>query len=166
MLSPKVMRDSHGQVAFNGTNGSSRQRLAREQATVVRALHEGKTILPGFDPDQLRVTAEALTAKRLRSITKAWPAFAAAMSPQIAAQFRQYAMTHPPQAAGPDEDGGHFAVWLSQRHSLPMRVRLEFERWKVSKDGLPRVLLGLDGCWLAVIFRWGGDVRAFRLPRW
>jgi hypothetical protein len=51
-----------------------RERLAAEQAALVRALVDGGPVPAGFDPDRVRATAAALARKRAHEVARAWPA--------------------------------------------------------------------------------------------
>ena len=49
----------------------NRERLAAEQAALVRALVDGGPVPGGFDPDRVRATSAALAGKRAREVARA-----------------------------------------------------------------------------------------------
>jgi hypothetical protein len=57
------------------------ERLAAEQAALVRALVGGGPAPGGFDPERVRATAAALARKRAGEVARAWPGLAAELGP-------------------------------------------------------------------------------------
>ena len=103
-----------------------RERLAADQAALVRALVAGGPVPEGFDPDRVRATADALARKRAREVARAWPALAAALGGDFTARFLAFAAGRPPPAAGGAlADGLAFARALARRGRLPGDARVE-----------------------------------------
>ena len=66
----------------------ARERLAAQQAALLRALADRAAPPDGFDPARLRATADALARKRARGVARAWPSLAGAGRPFRAALRR------------------------------------------------------------------------------
>jgi hypothetical protein len=103
-----------------------RERLAAEQAALVRALVGGGPVPSGFDPDRVRATSAALARKRAREVARAWPALAAELGRDFTAAFLAHAAgTPPPAGGGALADGLAFADSLARRGRLPGDARVE-----------------------------------------
>ena len=103
-----------------------RERLAAEQAALVRALVGGGPVPGGFDPGRVRATAAALARKRAREVARAWPALAAELGGEFTARFLADAARRPPPARGGAlADGLAFADALARRGRLPPGARVE-----------------------------------------
>jgi hypothetical protein len=103
-----------------------RERLAADQAALVRALVAGGPVPEGFDPDRVRATADALARKRAREVARAWPALAAALGGEFTGRFLAFAAGRPPPATGGAlADGLAFARALARRGRLPGDARVE-----------------------------------------
>jgi hypothetical protein len=103
-----------------------RERLADEQAALVRALVDGGPVPAGFDPDRVRATAAALARKRAREVARAWPALAAELGDDFTARFLADAARRPPPARGGAlADGLAFAGALAHTRRLSGDVRVE-----------------------------------------
>ena len=103
-----------------------RERLAAEQAALVRALVDGGPVPGGFDPARVRATSAALAAKRAREVASAWPALAAELGEDFTARFLADAARRPPPARGGAlADGLAFAAALARERRLSGNARVE-----------------------------------------
>ena len=103
-----------------------RERLAAEQAALVRALVGGGPVPGGFDPGRVRATSAALARKRAREVARAWPALAAELGQDFTAAFLAHAAGTPPSARGGAlADALAFADALARRGRLPGNARVE-----------------------------------------
>ena len=104
----------------------SRERLAAEQAALVRALVGGGPVPGGFDPERVRATSTALARKRAREVARAWPVLAAELGQAFTGRFLAYAAGRPPPVRGGAlADGLAFADALAGRGRLPGNARVE-----------------------------------------
>jgi hypothetical protein len=104
----------------------SRERLAADQAALVRALVGGGPLPGGFDPDRVRATSAALARKRAREAARAWPVLAAELGEEFTEAFLAHAARRPPPARGGAlADGLAFADALARRGRLPANARVE-----------------------------------------
>jgi hypothetical protein len=102
------------------------ERLAAEQAALVRALVAGGRVPEGFDPDRVRATATALARKRARQVARAWPVLAAELGEGFTDRFVAFAAGRPPPAAGGAlADGLAFARALARQGRLSGDTRVE-----------------------------------------
>jgi len=105
---------------------SPRERLAAEQAALVRALVGGGPVPGGFDPERVRATSAALARKRAREVARTWPGLAAELGPDFTELFRADAARRPPPARGGAlADGLAFADALARKGRLPDSARVE-----------------------------------------
>ncbi|MET0832681.1 MAG: hypothetical protein ABWZ62_01795, partial [Actinomycetota bacterium] len=74
----------------------NRERLAGQQADLVRALVGGGPVPGGFDPERVRATSAALARKRAREVARAWPVLAAELGEAFTGRFLAYAAGRPP----------------------------------------------------------------------
>ncbi len=90
-----------------------RDRLAQRQAELLQALMADGPAPQGFDPDRLRVEANALRAKRRRVVAMLEPEACAALEDRFTGLFDEYARTHP-RADGTRarQDARAFVEWL------------------------------------------------------
>jgi hypothetical protein len=103
-----------------------RERLAAEQAALVRALVDGGPVPAGFDQERVRATAAALARKRAREVARAWPALAAELGDDFTARFLADAARRPPPAKGGAlADGLAFAGALARTRRLSGNARVE-----------------------------------------
>jgi hypothetical protein len=103
-----------------------RERLAAEQAALVRSLVAGGPVPDGFDPDRVRATAAALARKRAREVARVWPALAADLGDSFTDRFVAYAAGRPsPTPGGALADGLAFARDLARRGRLSGDARVE-----------------------------------------
>jgi hypothetical protein len=101
-------------------------RLAAEQAALVRALVAGEPVPEGFDPDRVRATAAALARKRAREVARAWPVLTADLGAAFTDRFVAWATGRPPPAAGGAlADGLGFARDLAHHRRLSGDARVE-----------------------------------------
>ena len=101
------------------------ERLAAEQAALVRALVAGGPVPEGFDRDRVRATAAALARKRAREVARAWPVLAAD-GEAFTDRFVAYAAGRPPPAAGGAlAEGLGFARDLARHRRLSGDARVE-----------------------------------------
>jgi hypothetical protein len=147
----------------------AREKLAREQAALARALGLGEPVPAGFDAERVRASADTLLAKRRRLVQRAWPALAAALGKDFAERFNTWARSHPLLGVEPHplSDGRRFAEALRAAGPLPEAVEGElfgFDlRWRLTPEGglLPRRGLVLKVARLETTRR---RVLAIRLP--
>ncbi|HEX3213787.1 MAG TPA: hypothetical protein VH016_14555 [Actinomycetota bacterium] len=150
-----------------------RERLAAEQAALVRALVGGGPVPGGFDPGRVAATSAALGRKRAREVARAWPVLAADLGEGFTGRFLADAARRPPPARGGAlADGLAFARALAREGRLPPNARVEAmlaaarlsgrpARLAATLAGPPRRLVvtvrapGLGERWLSVPL--GGD---------
>jgi hypothetical protein len=102
------------------------ERLAAEQAALVRALVAGGPVPEGFDPGRVRATAAALARKRAREVARAWPVLAADLGEAFTDRFVAFAAGRtPPATGGALADGLAFARALSHQGRLSGDARVE-----------------------------------------
>ena len=98
---------------------SGRERLADQQAQLLRALLADGPPPPGFTKDVLRVEADALRAKRIRVIAMLRPDIADALGEQFTPLAREYAVAHPRTVdTRARHDADAFGSWLIARGEL------------------------------------------------
>jgi hypothetical protein len=103
-----------------------RDRLAAEQAALVRALVGGGPVPGGFDPGRVAATSEALGRKRAREVARAWPVLAADLGEDFTGRFLAEAAHRPPPARGGAlADGLAFARSLTRQGRLSPNARVE-----------------------------------------
>jgi hypothetical protein len=146
----------------------ARARLGEQQTALVRALVGGGEPPAGFDAERLRLAASSLINKRIREVSRAWPALARALGKGFAARFRAFALTHPPpQAGGPLMDGLAFATRLAPGE-LDDSVRLEMVRARLAgaRFGFASVRLGQSRRLVLGVRLPGLGARLIALPWW
>ncbi len=137
-----------------------RERLAADQAELVRALVAGAPVPAGFDADQVCLAARSLVNKRLREVALAWPALARCLGQSYRERFGAFARGHPPPAqGGPLADGRAFAATLASSE-LDDDARLELMLVDLHRGRLPvrtrwlprarRLILGVRLPWRGV----------------
>jgi hypothetical protein len=105
---------------------AQRERLAAEQAALVRALVAGDPVPGGFDPGRVAATSAALARKRGRDVARAWPALAGDLGEGFTGRFLAYAARRPPPARGGAlADGLAFARELARQGHLSPNARVE-----------------------------------------
>ena len=102
----------------------SREALAAQQASLLRALLAGGPAPAGFDPDRLRVEAEVLRRKHGRLIAFLRPDLAEALGDRFGGLFAEFTAAHPKS----DTTRAHayaevFATWLVAHGDLPKPKR-------------------------------------------
>lgn len=119
---------------------SARERLARAQAELARALALGAPVPEGFNAERVQAAADSLLAKRRRQVQRVWPVLAAALGEEYAARFNAWARESPlPLEASALVDGRRFAEALRVHGVLPAEARAavwEFDfRWRLTPEG-------------------------------
>lgn len=101
----------------------SRDRLAAQQAELLRALLAGAPTPTGFDDDRIRVQAQALLAKRSRVTWHLRPDLADELGDRFTPLFAEYAAGHPKSTdIRARQDAEQFGLWLVARgHLAPPR---------------------------------------------
>jgi hypothetical protein len=104
----------------------NRERLAAEQAALVRALVGGGPVPGGFDPGRVAATSAALGRKRAREVARAWPVLAADLGEDFTGRFLADTARRPPPATGGVlADGLTFARSLARQGRLSPNARVE-----------------------------------------
>ncbi|MBP2330855.1 hypothetical protein JOF56_011240 [Kibdelosporangium banguiense] len=113
--------------------GPQRDRLAEAQAELLRALLADGAPPAGFDPERLRVEANALRSKRRRVVAMIEPDACAELEDRFVPLFDEYARTHPkPTSTRAREDARAFVTWLrEQGHSAKPRW---WQRWRATNS--------------------------------
>jgi pimeloyl-ACP methyl ester carboxylesterase len=122
---------------------AARERLAAEQAEVVRALVAQGPLPVGFHEARFRAFARSLVNKRRQALVRAWPSLIRVIGKAYPEKFTSYAETHPlPEGASTLADGREFLRWLEPQGPPSDAARLEafaFDlRWKPTALGLSR----------------------------
>ena len=157
---------------------TARERLAKAQGELVRALVAQGPIPAGFDDRMLRVAARSLVNKRRQQTARSWPQLVKIFGDKYPELFTKYAQSHPlPICASPSGDGRAFLRWMESQGPLPDDARLEamaFDMRFVStplglrrRTGLALKLVKLRetrGFVLALRLPWFGE-RWWRYPR-
>ena len=107
----------------------ARERLAQQQAELLRALLADGPIPPGFDEQRFAVERRSLLGKRRGVVAMLGPEVANELGDRFRPLFDAYATAHP-RAAGSRmrEDVANFAEWLRDRGELPP-VETPRKRW-------------------------------------
>lgn len=155
-----------------------RQRLAAQQAELMRALCGRDAAPPDFDAERVAVAADSLIRKRVRTVQQTWPRLTAALGERFAALFAPYAhTTSMPRLGGPLADGLRFADFLAEIGDLPDAALPEYlsvqVHYRTVPDGLVprrgpclRMMPLREARRLLVMMRWPGlGVWWIRLPR-
>jgi hypothetical protein len=104
----------------------NRERLAGQQAELVRALVGGGPVPGGFDPERVRATSAALARKRAREVARVWPVLAADLGEEFTGRFVADAARRPaPARGGALADGLAFARALARQGRLSPNARVE-----------------------------------------
>ena len=97
----------------------SRDRLAAQQASLLRALLAGGPVPAGFADDRLRVQADALLAKRSRVTWRLRPDLADELGDRFGCLFAEYAGGHPKRTdTRACQDADNFGAWLVEHNHL------------------------------------------------
>ncbi|MFD6072038.1 MULTISPECIES: hypothetical protein [Amycolatopsis] len=108
---------------------SPRERLAAQQAELLKALLAGGDAPAGFDADRLRIEANVLRNKQSRLAAYLRPDLAEALGDRFAALFREYATSHPKtDAIRARAYADAFGAWLVDRGEVP-KPRGRFSTW-------------------------------------
>jgi hypothetical protein len=124
-------------------SSEQRQRLAVEQAGLMRALAGQADAPAGFDAARVRVAADSLLSKRMQSVARTWPVLAESLGDRYAEHFRAYGTRHAlPSEGGPLADGYAFARHLQSERLFPGAARGELLtvqlRYRATARGLVR----------------------------
>lgn len=119
---------------------SARERLARQQVELARALALEAPVPAGFDAGRVRAAARALLDKRRRWVERSWPTLAAALGPAFSSRFEAWALQHPMTVEPhPLADGRRFAESLRAEGQLPEALTEalhDFDlRWRLLDGG-------------------------------
>lgn len=96
-----------------------REQLAIAQAELLRALLADGPVPPGFDPERLRVEAEALLSKRRRVVAMLEPEACADLGDRFVRLFNEYGRAHPRQVGTRARaDAAAFVEWSRQQGHL------------------------------------------------
>ena len=108
---------------------TDRERLARQQAELLRVLLAGGPVPAGFDADKLATEARSLRAKRRRVIALLRPDVADYLGERFTPLFHRWAADHP-RAVGTRarHDAEDFVAWLLETGELPRPRRGWFRR--------------------------------------
>lgn len=108
-----------------------RDRLAAQQAELLRALLAGAPAPAGFDPSRIHVQAHALLSKRSRITWYLRPDLADDLGDRFGPLFAEYAAAHPKSTEiRARQDADRFGEWLvAQGHLTPPRRKW----WKLGR---------------------------------
>jgi hypothetical protein len=127
---------------------SARERLARAQAELARALGQAGPVPEGFDAERVRAAADALLSKRRRRVQRAWPRLAGALGEDFRARFDAWAREHPLEAEGsPLADGRRFAGALLATEAFPPEAREELRAFERRRGWVHRARVALRRTW-------------------
>ncbi|MBE1578360.1 putative DNA-binding domain-containing protein [Amycolatopsis roodepoortensis] len=97
-----------------------RERLAAQQAELLKALLAGGDAPAGFDAERLRIEANVLRNKQSRLVAYLRPDLAEALGDRFAALFREYATSHPKtDTIRARAYADAFGAWLVERGKVP-----------------------------------------------
>lgn len=103
---------------------AARRRLALRQGELLTALTVGGPAPTGFRPEQLRIQADGLLAKRRETVGHLMPELPELLGTEFAPLFRRYAHAHP-LTGGYRADARQFAAWaLDHAPAAPWRTEL------------------------------------------
>ena len=153
----------------------ARERLARAQAELARALAQGTPVPPGFDAERVQETARALLSKRRRWVQRMWPRLAAALGDSFRPRFEDWAREHPMELeASALADGRRFAETLLASGAFPEEARGELLAFElgyrlngtglVARRGLTLTAQRVGSARLLAARLPGGRVLRLRLP--
>ncbi|XHM91131.1 hypothetical protein AB0761_11910 [Peterkaempfera sp. SMS 1(5)a] len=113
----------------------ARARLAHRQAELLSALVAGGPTPPGFDPEQLRIQASGLVAKRRDTVARVAPELPPLLGGRFAADFSRYA-AGVPMTGGYRTDALAFARWvLDHGADLTRHQHSGLMRWYADRAG-------------------------------
>jgi hypothetical protein len=93
--------------------GPQRERLAAAQADLLRALLTNAAPPAGFDPERLRVEANALRSKRRGVVAMLQPDACVALADRFIPLFNEFARDHPKSTTTrARQDALDFVAWL------------------------------------------------------
>lgn len=115
---------------------TGRDRLAEQQATLLKALLAGGEIPPGFDEDRVQAERIVLRNKRRWVTDFIRPDLRRELGPRFAELFDAYAETRPrAEGVRAHQDADAFGQWLIDRGELkaPKKARWSPLRWIASR---------------------------------
>src|SRR5436305_10105167 len=71
-----------------------------QQAALLHVLHGAEHPLAGFSDDDLAAASESLLRKRAHAVREHWPALTQCLGSRFLVEYKRYAATTPPPAAG------------------------------------------------------------------
>jgi hypothetical protein len=117
-----------------------RDRLAEAQAELLRAVLAAGPPPAGFDPDRLRVEANALRSKRRRITAMLEPEACADVGDGFVRLFDEYASAHPRTiGTRARQDARAFVEWLWENGHL---ARPRTRWWRFGRRHRPRSRVG------------------------
>ncbi len=151
-----------------GAKNTPARSLAQRQSELVAALVSGGPTPPGFDPQRVAATTDALLRKRADEVGARWPSLPTQFGPQWNDEFTRWARKRPPQ--GSWRDGWDLARHLDTVGRLGNLARAELAateaRYRYDGVNTPRPrrspTLRIAGGVVAV--QLGGRVWTFRHP--
>jgi hypothetical protein len=146
---------------------AARERLAKAQGDLVRALVAQGPIPAGFDEKMLRVAARSLVNKRRQQTARSWPQLAKIFGDKYPELFTNYAQSHSlPVCASPSGDGREFLRWMETQGPYSDAARIEAMAFDLRFASTPLGLRRRGGFALKLVKlrETRGFVLAVRLP--
>lgn len=110
---------------------AARERLAAQQAELLKALLANGPVPAGFDEQRLGVERRALLSKRRGIVRMLGPAVADELGDRFRPLFDAYALENPRRAGSrAREDAAAFAEWCRARGELPERRTARWKFWQ------------------------------------
>jgi hypothetical protein len=110
-----------------------RERLAAAQGELLRALLADGPVPSGFDPERLRVEANALLSKRRRVVAMLETEACSELEDRFVPLFNEYAHAHPREiGTRARQDAQAFVEWLWEQGHLA-RPRTRRWNWKFGR---------------------------------
>ncbi|SES21778.1 hypothetical protein [Lentzea albida] len=109
----------------------ARERLAAQQAELLKALLANGPAPAGFDEQRLGVERRALLSKRRGIVRMLGPAVADELGDRFRPLFDAYAVENPRRAGSrAREDAAAFAEWCRARGELPEKRKARWKFWQ------------------------------------
>jgi hypothetical protein len=146
---------------------AARERVAKSQADLVRALVAAGPIPAGFDEKLVRVCVRSLVNKRRQATARSCPKLVRSFGDKFPELFNKYAQTNPlPVCASPLGDGRAFLRWLETQQPLSDAARIETMAFDLRFVSTPLGLRKRGGFAFKMLKlrERGGIVIALRLP--
>lgn len=110
---------------------TARERLAAQQARLLRAVLANGDAPPRFDPRHLAIATATLRNKRRRIVGRLRPDLLETVGDRFAELFERYAAEYPKdEHTRARVDADRFGTWLAERKELPRR-----RFWDLLKPG-------------------------------